>query len=161
MIGNWSKPVLYDLTRTSRRASVPQHLAQLVPESSGTYAIFRSGKFNLFDALLDIGECGPRPNSKPHGLRGRLATNVPHSASEKIARDLRSGDIVEALSVVWIETPSKDSAKELQDALITLFRLDCSKQPRYNGKREHHPHPDIFRPAYLRLKVLTGCLENQ
>jgi len=153
----WSNPVTYDLTRTLRRVSVPEALGNTVPEVPGTYAICRIGQAETFEIILDIGECGPRPNSRPHGLRGRLAAVVAHSASEQIARDLQNGSLQGNLCVVWFETESKGPAKEIQDALISLFRRDCGKQPRYNTKHEWHAHPDNFRPIYLELKVLTGC----
>lgn len=157
--GNWSKAISYDLARTSWRASVPPHLTHVVPETPGTYAILRIGTAEIFDAILDIGECGPRANSTPHGLRGRLASDVPHSASKNIADDLRNGILVGPLSVVWVEMFSKDSAKDLQDALITLFRDEYGKQPRYNRKRENHSNPVPFIGVYQQLKTLTGRQE--
>ena len=39
---------------------------------------------------------------------------------------------------------SKDSARDLQDALITLFRDEYGRQPRYNRTRENHSNPAPF-----------------
>jgi hypothetical protein len=136
---SWSNPVRYDLTRSKRRASIPKEFASMVPESSGVYVIYRTGEGNVSEVILDIGETGPRPNSTAHGLRGRLATTVSHSASEKIARDKRNGKILCDLRVIWFETESKSHAKDLQDALITLFRSEYGLQPVYNSRLEVHP----------------------
>ena len=156
---NWSSPVPYDLTRTSRRASVPPSIERVMPETPGAYAIFRAGISRTIDAILDIGECGPRPRSSPHGLRGRLATSVAHSASERIARDLQTGVLTGTLHVAWLSASSKQSAKEIQDALITLFVQDCGTQPLYNNKLERHARPEPFNPDYQCLKRLAGCLK--
>jgi hypothetical protein len=64
----WSSPFPYDLTRTSRRVSVPTSFKHLVPEAAGAYVIYSSGSGAVDEAILDIGECGPRPNSSPRGL---------------------------------------------------------------------------------------------
>ena len=157
MTFDWSKPISYDLVRTSRRVSVRQDLAHLVPQKPGVYAVLDVGKAELAEAILGIGECGIRPNSVPHGLRGRLASNVAHSAAEKIADDLRTGALSGPLTVVWIETVSKESAKELQDALVTLFRSECGRQPRYNRRLEQHSNPDSFKAPYIQLKQLIAA----
>jgi hypothetical protein len=153
----WSKALTYDLTRTQRRASVPKAFGSAVPEAPGTYVIYCLGQTSAGDAILDIGECGPRPRSKPHGLRGRLASNVPHSASEQIALDIFSGNLRGGLGVVWFEAESKPVAKDAQDALVSIFRREFGKQPRYNRKWEHHHQPDNFEQAYRELKALVGC----
>ena len=153
----WSNPLPYDLTRTVRRVSVPKQFAKSVPETPGTYVIYRVGQVNTCDAIVDIGEAGQRPNSTPQGLRGRLATTVAHSASKKIAVDINDGRLSEELRVVWLERESKDDAKELQDALITLFRQECGQQPIYNKKPEQHWQPEVFESIYADLKTLIGC----
>ena len=154
----WSNPKPYDVTRTLRRASVPRQFVKSVPETPGTYVIYRVGQTNICDAIVDIGEAGPRPNSTPHGLRGRLATTVAHSASEKIAAEITGGKLSDELRVVWLERESKDDAKELQDALITLFRQECGRQPVYNARSEHHPQPKAFESIYAALKKRIGCV---
>lgn len=154
----WSDPIPYDLKRTLRRASVPRQFAKSVPETSGTYVIYCVGQVNACDAIIDIGEAGPRPNSTPQGLRGRLATTVAHSASEKIALDIIINGPLDDLCVVWLERESKDDAKELQDALITLFRREFGRQPVYNIKWEQHPQPEAFESIYDSLKKQIGCL---
>lgn len=148
----WSNPVPYDLTRSKQRASIPKEFTSRVPESSGAYVIYRTGEGNMSEVILDIGETGLRPNSRPHGLRGRLATTVSHSASEKIARDIRRGKILCDLCVIWFETESKSLAKYLQDALITLFRREYGLQPVYNSRLEVHPQPDAYMEAFVQLK---------
>lgn len=153
----WSNPVLYDMTRTRRRVSVPKAFTERVPETPGTYVIHRVAQGNACEIIIGIGETGLRPNSKPHGLRGRLATGVAHSASEKIARDIERGKAVGDLRVVWIETESKEAAKELQDGLITLFRRECERQPEYNAKYEEHLEPEVFESIYDDLKKRIGC----
>ena len=85
----WSKPLPYDLTRTPNRASVPKSHGHAVPELPGVYVICLSGCTETAEAIVDIGECGPRPNSSPRGLRGRLASGVAHSASELIAEEIQ------------------------------------------------------------------------
>jgi len=152
----WSNPAPYDTTRTVRRVSVPKTLTESVPETPGTYVIYRAAQGDTCDVIIDIGETGPRPNSKPHGLRGRLATTVAHSASEKIARDTNGGKVGD-LRVVWSEAESKEAAKELQDALITLFRRECGRQPMYNTKHEDHLQPEAFESTYHDLKRQIGC----
>jgi hypothetical protein len=127
------------------------------PDVPGTYVIYRVGLASVCDAIVDVGETGQRPRSNIQGLRGRLATSVAHSASEKIASDIRSGKLSDDLRVVWIEQESKAEAKELQDALISLFRQECGRQPGYNTKRESHPSPEQFESVYDTLKVHIGC----
>ena len=120
--------------------------------SSGTYAIFRIG-IGTFDALLlDIGECGPRVNSKPRGLRGRLATTVAHSSSQRLAIDVVSRVLPEPLYVVWTECTSKEHAKSMQDALLVLFKREFGHQPKYNTKVERCAEPDQFGASYESLK---------
>ena len=153
----WSNPIPYDTTRTLRRVSVPKAFTESVPETPGTYVIHRVAQGNACDIIIDIGETGPRPKSKPHGLRGRLATTVAHSASKKIARDIKGGKVFGDLRVVWTETESKEAAKELQDGLITLFRRECGRQPEYNAKREKHLQPEAFESIYDDLKRQIGC----
>jgi hypothetical protein len=58
--------------------------------------------------------------------------------------------------VVWFERESKDDAKELQDALITLFRQECGRQPVYNTKLEQHLQPEAFESIYVALKTRIG-----
>ena len=154
----WCDPIPYDLSRTRRRASVPREFIKSVPETPGTYVIYRIGQANTCDAVIDIGEAGLRPNSTPKGLRGRLATTVPHSASEKIAADTNDGKLPDELCVVWVERRSKEDAKELQNALVSLFRQECGRQPRYNTKLEQHPEPEDFVAVYAALKTHIGCL---
>ena len=154
----WSNPIPYDVTRTLHRASVPRQFAKSVPETPGTYVIYRVGQANTCDAIVDIGEAGPRLNSTPQGLRGRLATTVSHSSSEKIAAEINDGKLPNELCVVWFERESKDDAKELQDALITLFRQECGRQPVYNTMPEQHPQPEAFESIYAALKTRIGCV---
>ncbi len=153
---HWSKPVPYDLTRTSRRASVPKALEDGVPQTSGVYAIFRVGQTGALETILDIGECGPQPKSSPHGLRGRLATSVAHSASQRMAVDIGVGKLSGELRVVWFEAESKSLAKDAQDALASLFKREYGRQPEYNAKREDHPAPRTFEAVFEELKVLAG-----
>jgi hypothetical protein len=150
----WSEPHAYDLTRARKRASVPKALERAVPERAGTYVIFRTGVCDASESVIDIGECGPRANSKPCGLRGRLASNVAHSASERIASDITRGDLHDDLAVGWIEATSKTVAKEIQDALICLFRRDFGRQPKYNAKAEYCQQPERFQPTYDALKAV-------
>ena len=158
MIQAWSEPIPYDVSRTPCRASVPREFSKSVPETPGTYVIYRIGQANTCDAVIDIGEAGLRPNSTPKGLRGRLATTVPHSASEKIAADTNDGKLPDELCVVWVERRSKEDAKELQNALVSLFRQECGRQPRYNTKLKQHPEPEDFVAVYAALKTHIGCL---
>lgn len=158
MMAMWSTGIAYDLSRTLRRASVPRALGHAVPEVPGAYLIYRLGHADTLETILDIGECGLRPNSKPHGLRGRLASEVAHSASARIAHDVVRGHLRGDLHVMWCEATSKESAKEVQDALISLFVRECGCRPRYNSKREHHARPDSFLAMYRQAKVLAGCL---
>ncbi len=143
--------------RTLRRVSVPKAFTESVPETPGTYVIYCVAQGNTCDIIIDIGETGLRPNSKPHGLRGRLATTVAHSASEKIVRDIERGKVFGDLRVVWTETESKEAAKGLQDGLITLFRRECGRQPKYNTKHEEHLKPETFESIYDDLKRRIGC----
>lgn len=153
----WCKPVVYDLTRSARRTSVPKDVTLDVPELPGVYAICRVGAGGVFEAILDIGECGLRPRSSPRGLRGRLASGVAHSASERIAADVSCGRLQGGLHVVWLEAESKEFAKEVQDALLTLFVRECGMQPKYNEKPEHHKSPERFESIYHQLKAVAGC----
>ncbi len=150
----WSEPVPYDLTRTRKRASVPRSIERSVPESPGTYVIFRIGQGQISDSIVGIGECGPRLNSTPCGLRGRLASNVAHSASERMARDIVQGALVGDLRIAWRRAKSKAEAKEVQDGLIALFRQDFGRQPIYNAKVEDSPNPEAVQAVYKELKVL-------
>ena len=154
---SWCSPTVYDVTRTPERASVPNRLTLTVPEAPGAYAIYHLGQAGVFETILDFGECGLRPNSKPHGLRGRLASNAAHSASARIALDLARGRLQGDLRVVWLEAETKELAKEIQDGLLSLFRRECGRQPRYNSKVEHHPCPGLFESVYSDLKVVARC----
>lgn len=107
-------------------------------------------------AIVDIGETGLRPNSTSHGLRGRLATTVAHSASEKIAAGINDGTVFDELRVTWLQR----DAKELQDALLTLFPQDCGRQPVYNRKTEHHMQPEVFESIYLDPKRHIGLTQR-
>ena len=152
----WSEPVVYDLTRTETRASVPEDKKAAVPTAAGVYAICAEGSGqDVSDLILDIGECGIRPSSR-RGLRERLASAVAHSASERMAEDIKNGQLQDELFVVWAEAPSKKEAKEAQDALICLFRRAFGKQPNYNRKLEHSTCPDDYLTLYGRLKTLVG-----
>lgn len=153
----WSNPVPYDTTRSRRRVSVPRAFTGSVPQTPGTYVIYRVAEGNACDIVIDIGETGLRPKSIPHGLRGRLATTVAHSASEKIACDIKGGKAFGDLRVVWRKRESKEAAKELQDGLITLFRRECGRQPEYNAKHEEHLRPEEFISIYDDLKRRIGC----
>jgi len=161
MIQAWCDPIPYDLSRTRCRASVPREFSKSVPETPGTYVIYRIGQANTCGAIIDIGEAGPRPNSAPKGLRGRLASTVAHSASERIAADMNDGRLPNELCMVWVERRSKEDAKQLQNALISLFRQECGHQPRYNRKLEEHPEPEAFLPLYAALKRHIGCLARR
>ena len=151
----WSDPVAYDLTRTETRVSVPEEKKTAVPTKAGVYAICAgaSGK-DVSDFILDIGECGLRPSSR-RGLRGRLASAVAHSASERIAKDIKNGKLRDALFVVWAEAASKQEAKEAQDALICLFRREFGRQPHYNRISEYSSRPDNYVALYERLRALV------
>ena len=129
-----------------------------MPECAGTYVIFRTGVGDLSESIIDIGECGPRPNSNPCGLRGRLASTVAHSASERIATDIARGHLDGDLAVVWVESTSKAVAKEIQDALICLFRRDFGRQPKYNAKIEYCEQPERFQATYAALKAIIRDL---
>jgi hypothetical protein len=120
----WSNPVPYDLTRTLKGARLPEKVTNAVPESSSAHVIYRVGQGNIGTHILAIGETGPRSNATPHGLRGRLASAVAHSASQEMAADISNGNVQGEMCVIWFETTSKSSAKELQDALLTLFRQE-------------------------------------
>ena len=157
MSTSWSHPLPYDLTRSDRRVSIPPGFADQVPETPGAYVVYHPNRNNACDAILNIGETGLRPNSSPQGLRGRLATTVAHSASENIANDLRSGTLDSEINIVWCQCASKATAKELQDALITLFRDEYGRQPKYNRKREHSIKAPAFQTIYSELKSHIGC----
>lgn len=152
----WNNPVVYNLRRTSFRASVPRESEETVPEKPGAYVIYDGSQKDLCKRIVDIGETGPRQNSKPHGLRGRLASTVAHSASQKMAEDIKTTKIADDLWIVWYWTESKKSAKDLQDALITLFRQECKRQPRYNTKWEEYSQPEKFESIYTDLKKQIG-----
>ena len=154
----WSDPLPYDLSRTPRRASVPRAFTKSVPETPGTYVIYLINQAHTCDIVIDIGEAGPRANSTPKGLRGRLATAVAHAASERMAAEIQAGELTNKLRVVYVERPSKEAAEELQDALVSLFRQECGRQPRYNARLEQHPAPGAFEPVYTALKTHIGCL---
>jgi hypothetical protein len=158
MSSPWSEPLPYDLSRTPRRGSVPAQHGHVVPETPGTYVIYRASGANPGDAIVDIGEAGPRSDSKPHGLRGRLASSVAHSASERIAADLALGAHATGLCVVWIRTQSKEEAKHLQDGLLTLFRQQWGHQPPYNRKLEYCEQPQLFQQVYLDLMAHVASL---
>jgi hypothetical protein len=87
-------------------------------------------------------------------LRGRLASNVAHSASARIATDIARGHLDGDLAVVWWESDLKEAAKELQDALICLFKRDFGRQPKYNAKIESCEEPERFESTYDALKVI-------
>ena len=127
-----------------------------MPLRAGVYAICAEGSGkDVDDLILDIGECGPRPNTG-RGLRERLASTVDHSASEKIARDIKGGKVQNPLYVVWAVAASKEEAKEAQDALICLFRREFGEQPKYNTKEEDSNCPDGHAVLYENLKTLVG-----
>ena len=152
----WSPPVAYDLTRTEKRVSVPEEKKTAVPTRAGVYAICaRSPGKEVSDLILDIGECGPRPSSR-RGLRERLASTVDHSASERIAKDIKNGELGDVLFVVWAEADSKRGAKEAQDALICLFKREFGKQPKYNNRIEDSSCLDKYVILYERLKALVN-----
>jgi hypothetical protein len=153
----WSDPVTYNLKRTLFRASIPKEYEKEVPETPGTYVIIDESSKALCEKIVDIGETGLRPASKPHGLRGRLASNVSHSASERIALDIKNGKIAENLSVVWYQTETKREAKAIQDALITLFCREYKRQPLYNKKVEIHRQPEQHISVYIDLKIRIGA----
>ena len=157
----WSDSVVYNLRRTFFRASVPKEAEGNVPEKPGSYIIYDKSQSDLCKRIIDIGETGPRPNSKPHGLRGRLASTVAHSASQKMAQDIQAGKIAINLWVIWYWTESKELAKELQDALITLFRREYKRQPQYNIKWEEHLQPEAFESIYIDLKRRLGSLTGK
>lgn len=154
----WSEPVAYDLTRTGKRASVPKERKSAVPRGAGVYAICAEGTGqSVSDLILDIGECGPRPSpSSGRGLQERLASAVAHSASERIARDVKNGKLQDALFVVWSQATSKEEAKKAQDALICLFKREFGKQPKYNTKLEDSSCLDKYVILYERLKALVN-----
>ena len=133
-----SSPVPYDLTRTLKRARLPEKVTNAVPDSSSAHVIYRVGQGNIGARILDIGETDPRSKSTPHGLRGRLASAVAHSASQKMAADISNGSVQSEMCVIWLETTSKSSAKELQDALLTLFRQEYG-----------HSRPTTERPKCI------------
>src|SRR5438067_1225211 len=151
----WSAAIPYDLSRTPRTASVPKSLQHVVPKEPGTYVIFKSGQKAIGEAILDIGECGPRPNSIPAGLMGRLASNCPHSASERIALDVLNGALDGTLRVTWITTQTKVHAKSAHDALISLFRRDFGRQPPYNARPESSLEFESFEASYGELTALV------
>ncbi len=135
---------------------MPEEKRTAVPTKAGVYAICAKGSGrDVSDLILDIGECGLRPSSR-RGLRERLASAVAHSASERIAEDIKNGKLQDELFVVWAEAPSKIEAKEAQDALICLFRREFGKQPNYNRKLEDSAFPDNYVALYERLKTLVG-----
>ena len=150
----WSVPCVYDLTRTPKRASVPKSCEETVPECPAAYVIFEADSGDAGVSVLDIGECGPRPRSKPGGLRGRLATNVAHSSSERIALDLSNGrtGLRNRLYVIWTKCGSKETAKTTQDALLVLFKSEFGRQPKYNAKIEYCSDADRFKSTYEVLK---------
>jgi len=78
-----------------------------------------------------------------------------------MAQDIKAGKIANDLWVVWYWTESKESAKELQDALITLFRREYKRQPQYNIKREGHSQPETFESIYIDLKRRIGSLTGK
>jgi hypothetical protein len=157
---SWSEPLPYDLSRTINRASVPRSSETKVPELPGTYVVFLTGEKKPEEAILDVGECGPRNRSKPCGLRARIASSVTHSASEKIASDIRGHRLTGDFRVIWRTAESKQDAKFVQDALITLFRREFSRQPRYNSRPENCARPELFEPDYIALKTLVISLEK-
>jgi len=155
----WSDPVPYNLRRALFRASVPKEYEKDVPETPGTYVIVEESSETLCGKIIGIGETGLRPRSKPHGLRGRLASTVSHSASERIAKDIKNGKIADNLWVVWYQTETKQEAKDIQDAMITIFRRECKRQPRYNEKIEIHVNPELYISIFVDLKRRIGVEE--
>jgi len=138
---------------------VPEECKHDVPEKPGVYAIYNASEppEQIISRLVDIGECGFRPKSTHHGLKGRLATGVAHSASKKMARDIQAKLLSPNLRVVWYKAESKAEAKDMQDALIVLFSQEFGKQPRYNTKRERHDNPEIYKTIFDALKEsITG-----
>lgn len=85
----------------------------------------------------------------------------PIQSHKKMAQDIKTGKIADDLWVVWCWTESKELAKELQDALITLFRRECKRQPQYNIKWEGHPQPETFESVYIDLKRQVGSLTGK
>ena len=81
---------------------------------------------------------------------------MAHSASERIAEDLKSGELQGLLFAVWAEAASKAEAKEAQDALLSLFTREFGRQPKYNRKAERSGRPDDHAPLYENLKMLCG-----
>ena len=153
----WSNRRPYNLSRLVKRASVPKDFEGDVPETPGAYVIYKTGETDPGNAILDIGECGPRLGWRPHGLRGRLASRVPHSASERIAADIREGGLKsDHLFVVWMACASKADAKLMQDGLISLFVREFGRQPAYNRKREYCADASGFEAIYDGLKALVS-----
>ena len=70
---------------------MPKAFEPAVPEVPRSYLIYRPGQSAVAEAILDIGQDGPRPNPSPIVFRARLASSFAHSASERITQDVFGG----------------------------------------------------------------------
>jgi hypothetical protein len=92
--------------------------------------------------ILDLGEAGPQSKSTPHGLLGRLATTVAIQLPKEWLPTQAVGRCWTDRALFGLK-PSKSSAKELQDALLTLSCWEFGRQPVYNTKLEVHQQQSI------------------
>ena len=145
----WSEPVPFDLTRTNRRVSVPKSFASKVPKLPGVYVIIRADKTAVQERILDVGMAGPR-NGK--GLRGRIASCVAHSACQRIAEAISENVLTDTLKVIWLAADSDQRAKQLEGAILALFREEFSRLPLYNSNGGSTTHFEMYSPNYDALK---------
>uniref|UniRef100_UPI00059335B1 hypothetical protein n=1 Tax=Spirosoma panaciterrae TaxID=496058 RepID=UPI00059335B1 len=164
----WSKPISYDLTRTPRRVSVPKGLTEQVPAAPGIYVIIQTGENKIETSIIDIGLAGLRDGngtSKPKGLRGRIANTCAHSASEKIAEDIKGEKLSGQIKIIWLTTATELEAKELEAGLIKLFEREFGRRPQYNTRNAISKNPQRFLgDMVLKIRTrnfLTSCTMNQ
>ncbi|QHV97299.1 hypothetical protein [Spirosoma endbachense] len=130
-----------------------------MPTQPGTYVIFRLDEELIQNCILDIGKAGLRDGKgqkEQKGLQGRIADTCPHSASERMARDVKSGALPDALQIVWFTTETQAEAEALKAGLINLFKREFGHNPVYNRRNARSASPEQYVDYYDTLKPHLG-----
>ncbi|WP_345271016.1 hypothetical protein [Nibrella viscosa] len=136
--------------------SVPQEAEALVTENPGAYAIVHPENILFEEKLLYFGMAGPRPRALIHGLRGRLATNCPHHASQNMAQNVLLGNLPQNLVLYYYETVTRQEALILESALINLYIQEFGVLPQENTQQPHIDFGEEYIAIYDEIRGLLG-----